>query len=235
MAYPVLPGSRGTLIMPNPNTAKRSLDGARARVSRASEHIARLEAEAAALDWTLLIPAWLTGTFSESSKLPPIIAILIGETVYNLRAALDYLVYELAILDSGKAASRSQFPLESCEDGWNQHEKNWLDGISDGHKARIKDLQPFKGVIWTATLREVSNPDKHRHLTVGRHGPSVRVTTNWSTKDQTIGPTIDKPMQLKSEVAYVISFDDSTLVMATLKMLQREVCDVIEAFDPDFK
>src|ERR1700731_2588895 len=42
-------------------------------------------------------------------------SILVSEICFNLRAALDYLVYELAILDSGSVKEKTQFPIEDCK------------------------------------------------------------------------------------------------------------------------
>src|SRR5262249_37937182 len=40
--------------------------------------------------------------------LDPMFGILVGEVCYNLRAALDYLVFELAKLDSGAEQEQTQ-------------------------------------------------------------------------------------------------------------------------------
>src|SRR5580704_81891 len=49
--------------------------------------------------------------------------ILLGEIVYNLRAALDYLVFELARHDSGAVQAGTQFPI--CDF------KGRFDGVTD--------------------------------------------------------------------------------------------------------
>jgi hypothetical protein len=167
-------------------------------------------------------------------RVPPLIAILIGEAVYNLRAALDYLVYELSILDSGKAAERIQFPLESCDKGWAKRETGWLCGVSDHHKASIKLLQPFNNVIWTTTLRELSNPDKHRHLTVASQGTKVTVSGSGSLKVYANRVTITEPVEVEYQSAATILFQDGSLVIETLNELQSQVAQVIDTFEPDF-
>jgi hypothetical protein len=87
-----------------------SLEGAFARVQRAGEHLDELAAiqrqfvkeYADRLVFhqdavTHVIKArWLGGP---DPAVKPSVSILLGETTYNLRAALDYLVYELALLD----------------------------------------------------------------------------------------------------------------------------------------
>src|SRR5436309_1128025 len=84
---------------------KPSLDDAYLRVDRAQHHMVDLEHR--------------LRRFSKRTNLvlsptvPPICSILIGETIYNQRAALDYLIYELALLDSGRIQDGTQFPIES--------------------------------------------------------------------------------------------------------------------------
>src|ERR1043166_7489771 len=47
----------------------------------------------------------------------PLASVTIGETVYNLRAALDYLIFEIARANNGgKNVSGTQFPIESSEE-----------------------------------------------------------------------------------------------------------------------
>ena len=55
-----------------------------------------------------------------TQQVPHIIKILIGEIVYNLRAALDYLVYELAHLDSGRIIDMTQFLIEESPEDFNK-------------------------------------------------------------------------------------------------------------------
>lgn len=86
------------------------LDGAYARLHRAGEHLADLEVREIALthpeietivtktDLNTVKDFAITDPLAE---LPQSFSVLIEVAIYNLRAALDYLVFELAILDSG--------------------------------------------------------------------------------------------------------------------------------------
>ncbi len=74
--------------MQHPNSPKPSLNDARARVDRASEHIDRLWDNLTVMtreQWEGLRVTSAVTPF----EAPPIISILIGEIVYNLKAALD--------------------------------------------------------------------------------------------------------------------------------------------------
>jgi hypothetical protein len=112
-----------------PEEERPSLRGAKLRTERAAEHIRELEAvranarnDAAV---RITVPKDAVGSSGAQpmfdwsrSRRPPTwwIAIIAGETVYNLRAALDYLVFALALLDSGNATPRTQFVIaDSCD------------------------------------------------------------------------------------------------------------------------
>ena len=56
-------------------------------------------------------------------EIPETFPILVGEIIYNLRAALDYLIFELSLLDSGNEINGSipQFIIEDEPTGWSNH------------------------------------------------------------------------------------------------------------------
>jgi hypothetical protein len=94
-----------------------------------------------------------------------IFSVVIGEIVYNLRSALDYLVFELAGLDSGCIIEGTQFPIERSQKSFKWRVRGgWLDVLNAAHVAAIEALQPYRGCQWAAVLQNLSNPDKHVHL-----------------------------------------------------------------------
>jgi hypothetical protein len=99
---------------------KRSLAGAFARIDRADRHVDELMVvieryrktqqnklisdEEAVNRLIPLMPGQKINTQFRSQVLndfPLEAAVIVGEVIYNLRAALDYLIYELAWEDSG--------------------------------------------------------------------------------------------------------------------------------------
>jgi hypothetical protein len=127
------------------------LDGAFERVNRAGEHLvnlnARLEAfrqeheNSVVLQFNAESPHHpeFVSYISASMKIP----ILIGEIVYNLRSALDYLIFELGKFDSGETQNRTQFPIEDTKNGFRGCRKTFLKGVNSDHVARIEGLQPY--------------------------------------------------------------------------------------------
>src|SRR5690349_913881 len=105
--------------------------------------------------------------------LPVTLPLAVSDAIHNMRAALDYIVFELASHDSGQIQDGTQFLIEDVKSdpanprrGFDGRKNRCLKGLSSAHVDMVESLQPYKGVEWTKTLRDISNPDKHRMLTV---------------------------------------------------------------------
>lgn len=224
------------------NLSKPTLNDARARVARASEHIINLEHKLTPVSpQNLQIPDLqvVAGTLVVTRYVyaGPEISILIGEVVYNLRAALDYLVYELFYLDTGKTKNTTKFLIEDSKQAWDSHfpdpgmsakqrSRLWLHLLTPAHQAALKRLQPVFGCKWSAALRDLSNPDKHRRL--------VRALAR-ETLTGSDAMTVRGPVMVNFNVTVEVKFEDASLVVETLKLMHEKVADVIEVFDPDFQ
>ena len=103
-------------------------------------------------------------------------SIRAGEFAYNLRSALDHLVWQLVKINGGSPGIHTEFPIQSRWKASN-FRKN-LKGVTRSAKDYIKSVQPCaitereyhpnfarvsKGL---AMLNEICNRDKHRHLVV---------------------------------------------------------------------
>jgi hypothetical protein len=137
-----------------------SLVRAFARVSRAEEHLAELTRKVARLGQEQINAITFQAnpnnpkeiqTNSPQPRVDFTFSVVIGEIVYNLRAALDYLVFETAALDSGCIIEGTQFPIERNKKGFRWRVNGgWLDGLNAAHVAAIERLQPYRGCNWTA-------------------------------------------------------------------------------------
>ena len=183
----------------------------------------------------------------------PSISVLIGEAIYNLRAALDYLVYELAKLDSGAEQHGTQFPIDFHPKRFEQRHKDFLKGVSAAHIDAIGKLQPCYGCQWTKTLVGISNPDKHRELTDSHaeviidiqlvYGDAHDFTAlpgkifhrqgrfpRWHRRG---GQVCD--VYVEGRFAIEVTSLDRTPVVKTLEMLKASVTDTLDAFKPEFE
>ena len=154
---------------------------------------------------------------------------MVSETIHNLRAALDYLIYELAILDSGQIQQGTQFPIEDTPKGWKRH-RGFLKGLSCTHKAAVERLQPYNGCNWIALLRSLSNPDKHRTFTVigGTEFTIIR------REQQADSPTTRETVDVDSQTTYEVLFIDGLPVVETLEVLHSEITSVLDQFKAEF-
>jgi len=139
-------------------------------------------------------------------KTPPLKwAMRIGEVGYNLRAALDHLVFQLAVWNnSNPEDKRTQFPI-IIEPAQYFGGRNWrkvmLKGVSQQHQAMIDLLQPYqvgKTAEGTAlaSLNWFSSKDKHQvhHPPVFViHGFKLMVTGNRLVGSEIYLPYTGKP------------------------------------------
>ena len=102
-----------------------------------------------------------------------------GEILYNLRSALDYIVWQLVLTNEETPTRYTQFPILDKEADWtNRQTERSLRGVASKHKTTIRFLQPFNPFLQLRvrgeirpfnakvfrTLHELCNVDKHRHL-----------------------------------------------------------------------
>jgi len=222
----------------------RLLHAAQARVGRADEHLANLKALIESVrkeysdapvedDFRLSMSSEVPGIESER----PLISILLGEIVYNLRAALDYLVYALARKDSGKFQNGTQFPIENAPKGFAGRLKaGFLKGLNATHIASIESLQPYKGCNWTKTLRDYSNPDKHRHLVVllGRYTTHYRPVPPPKTGTISLDPSVQY-VDMETKSTLDITLANRAEIIGTLEHLRSEIADLLQAFESEFE
>ena len=94
-------------------------------------------------------------------------SVRFGEILYNLRSALDQLIWQLVHANYKSPNHRNEFPIFDDESRFNNAVKTKLAGVSQQSLARIREMQPFrKNDKWTAlkTLHVFCNIDKHRSV-----------------------------------------------------------------------
>lgn len=104
---------------------------------------------------------------------PPEMAALIGEWAYNLRAALDYVVYETAVVASGcrppVGAGELQFPVYEAKEQFDKNRRR-LRSLAAHHIDLLEHMQPYRhddpdtsALRW---LNRIARQDRHRQLSV---------------------------------------------------------------------
>ena len=229
-----------------------ALDRALARAVRADHHIAdlkarlaerqRLQESAIEIGANPKIPDKVLVNPRPNLTLDLMFGVLIGEICYNLRAALDYLVFELAKLDANKVMNGTQFPICDTQKQFSDRQGLWLNGLSNRHVAEIETLQPYNGCGWTGALRDISNPDKHRTLTVveAEHGVDIEVREQLSDLQglpgsiRTVllgnGITVHVRLHLTTK----LQFGDGSPVVGPLEEIKVNVIELLEKYKPEF-
>jgi hypothetical protein len=148
------------------------LDGSRLKIVRAEEHLTVLDDEIARYlstnpyEFVAKVDNEICVPFVRLTREPPgRVSAIIGDCLYNLRAALDYLIWQLALLTGPKDDRvRIYFPIFSEPDKFKRH---WDQALSQ-HLPRdtfaaLDRVQPYRaGYERLAEFRCLSNEDKHR-------------------------------------------------------------------------
>jgi hypothetical protein len=172
------------------------LDGCRAKIERADQHITNLKSEVQAFVRHLegtnppvrqFNPQ--TGQHEYILQLgtdpPLIVSILAGEVLYHLRSSLDHLIGQLlrANKASESALRMSEFPVFVDGAKYPTYGRRKIQGVSDEATTLIDKLQPCYRTDGLpaddhplAVLHALNNIDKHRLLLL----PVVDVVTDFA-------------------------------------------------------
>jgi hypothetical protein len=172
--------------------------------------------------------------------------VWVGETLFNLRGALDYLVYEIAcVCNQHRHVRNTQFPI--CDDpevfmaqATGKHPRTGkrvtcrLKHVPPAVVARIAELQPCSDPAceWTRLLRELSNPAKHEGIgsfrSAGQFLPSSHPELRGLVADDEEGT------ESHYFTAQVFFKEPRLDVVDTLEWIQREVRALVAEFKPAF-
>ncbi len=165
---------------------------------------------------------------------PADLSLIIGDTVRNLSAALDYLVWELVGGDpaaGGRGATSTGFPIFVDPGSYEARALKKIRGIPPSAEAVIKRLQPFERSDFPETdplalLYVLEQRDKHRTLNLTTIMGSVYITEGGVRADDlggvqfAFGPVeqdavicharrgvLNRHMEVYLHVAYYVAFD----------------------------
>jgi hypothetical protein len=241
-------------------------DEAEFRIQRAGEHLIELEIEllrfervefveiltglpkddprneeetAKLMEWVGVVDINVPSFVSDAPPpVPSRVRILVGEVAYNLAAALDYVIFVLARLDSGAEKNGTQFPVCRSKEIFGSGRNAMLKGLSDEHVALIEQLQPYNGCTWTGQLKGLSNLDKHRQL-IRAQATVLRVYgSDANAKGETSREArarrrakLPKPvLKMYYGKSRIVTFDDGTPIIKTLEILRSQVADLLVQF-----
>lgn len=108
-------------------------------------------------------------------KPPAALSAVIGDFLFNVRSALDHLVWQLVIANGGTPGTSNMFPIAPDPKNFRDEEKRQrLRGVAPEAQALIEQMQPYHtGNEALQILSRLHNIDKHQtlHITtaVARH------------------------------------------------------------------
>jgi hypothetical protein len=154
------------------------LDGVRAKIERAEEHIKNLDREISAFLSQKPPPYEIVGEHQNEGrdyayvvKKVPIVplrfAVMVGDVIHNLRSSLDHTLYALVIKNGGIPTNQTQFPICTTVEKFEQAcSRGRIKGVSALAEKIIRLAQPYNSATpddtFIAALDDLSVLDKHR-------------------------------------------------------------------------
>ena len=161
---------------------KPAMDGPRAKVNRAREHLRALRNEIDAfLNADPYTPTRETDPENgdyvwrlQVHRHPPVrLGVLIGDVAHNLRSSLDHLAWQLALVQTRTPRQSTEFPIfidpvsGPGKKGFDPHGRQKIRNLPDPAKKLIEAIQPYSvdarahgSLLWL--LQRISITDKHR-------------------------------------------------------------------------
>jgi hypothetical protein len=106
----------------------------------------------------------------EDEPQPPELAVATGEWLYNVRSALDYVVWATAAHETGVIPPpdevQLQYPIYDTEETWNRNLYR-LKHLAEHHRSMLKTMQPFNSNVdanYLGWINRLARIDRHRHL-----------------------------------------------------------------------
>lgn len=107
-----------------------------------------------------------------TSPIPPELAVITGEWLYNLRCALDYIVWATACYQSGAIPPPNegtlQYPIYESADAWTRNLYR-LKPLAEHHRAMLEQMQPFNSdpdSNYLGWINRLARIDRHRRLSI---------------------------------------------------------------------
>ena len=172
-----------------------TLDGVHGKINRARVSLWDLEADIAAFceferrqivfEHQQHVLRWIDDT----PKVPADYSIRIGEIAYNLRSALDHLVWQLVLVNGACPSTNNAFPIYQDEEKYKKHATRKLKRVAPIHCDLIEEFQTYHGQrgvgahLWMLDI--ICNIDRHRRLNI------VDLHSMTETYKEKIEPIID--------------------------------------------
>jgi hypothetical protein len=156
---------------------------------------------------------------------------LVSEYALHARAALDYIVYDLALHNKRSEQEGTQFPICECKKNFPKRPDGTgigpLKHLTPEQIALIERFQPYNGFPLLHVLHGLSNRDKHRHFA---HIAATSITLPVLTPDANSVPSNAK-MNVKFYRSFEITLEGRSDAAKTLRQLHTHLTAILNEFN----
>jgi hypothetical protein len=104
----------------------------------------------------------------------PVLGVILGDLVHNLRSSLDHIVWQLALTSTSKPRRQTSMPLATTPTDFASARRSLLRDVPGEAVAALERIQPYAHAVFgddpfrhpLTMLHELWNVDKHRRLVV---------------------------------------------------------------------
>jgi hypothetical protein len=204
-----------------------NLDGVRIKLARAHRHIRELDEVLSPLlkvdpdnfvrdpNGDPTKPVYLV---RKVPRLKPEWSAIVGDALYNIRSAWDHLAHQLVVLDNGKPANQTQFPIHrdrpfNKDSGECRRPQTQPPIRSTDIRDAIERVQPYdpgpfdQSHLWAINM--LCNTDKHRELLVMAYALNISGPGGvyWGLQDGFPSPSWELSTKPLNDGDPVASFD----------------------------
>ena len=122
--------------------------------------------------------------------------VLVAQIVENLRTALDYMIFQLSVLNASELNERApQFVIADSESDFKRQAKRRLRYLTAEQMSFVERIQPYHGNGMLAILGELAGMGKHRSLLSVRDNTGLEIHAAEMTKREEYKGWFAYPME----------------------------------------
>lgn len=159
---------------------------------------------------------------------------LVSEFLHHGRAALDYIIFNLARHNTGAEKDGTQFPICECGEDFEavvRRKKSPLEFLTKKQVAAVERFQPYNRFPVLALLNSMSNRDKHREFHVSPSESLRRLVPIAEAEANGRRSIPSNQVGTKFQVSYGVLLDDGMPVTETLQKLHTLLSQILNEFN----
>lgn len=159
---------------------------------------------------------------------------LVSEFLHHGRAALDYIVFNVARHNTGGEQDGTQFPICKCQQDFEEvvrRKKSPLEFLNKEQIAVVERFQPYKGFPGLALLNRISNRDKHREFHISPSEGVRRLVPKTEAQAPGRRGLPSDQVGMEFQISFDVLLDDGFPATGTLQQLHSLLRQILSEFD----